>query len=491
MRLLRGSVALLVALALPASAGAVGSVRPGTLSVVAGLIGGSRACADGLPAPGPATSACLGGPTAVAADRAGNVYVADGAGNVVVKITASGVLSIVAGTGQRGAPTPGPATQSRLDDPSGVAVDAAGDVYIADQGNGVVEKVTPSGVLSIVAGTGRQGAPMPGPATASDLGRPVAIALGPTGNLYIADQLNREVEEITPRGVLSVVAGTGRAGTPLPGPATRSPLGWPAGVAVSPSGDLYIADLEPSAVIEKVTPAGRLSIVAGILHHHGQVTPGPARRSKLGGPVAVAVNAAGELYIADLPCYCVEQVTPAGVISVIAGSVARTDPGADQARLNTFVYPQGLALGPGGDLYIASTQAGIIMELADAPRAHSLGPPTLAAGPVTVRGSEITQTFSCVSGTARCVVAATLRTYSSGRRALILAHRQLMIPVGSFRTLTLTPNRTGKRLLQAHGLLRTSLTLIARRPTRLTRPIRGILFAASLHRTVLLRPGTA
>ncbi len=491
MRVLQGSVAVLVALALPASAGAVGSVRPGTLSVVAGLIGGSRACADGLPAPGPATSACLGGPTAVAADQAGNAYVADGAGNVVVKITASGVLSIVAGTGRQGAPTPGPATQSSLDDPSGVAVDAAGDVYIADQGNDVVEKVTPSGVLSIVAGTGRQGAPRPGPATASDLGRPVAIALGPTGDLYIADQLNREVEEVTPQGLLSVVAGSGRAGTPVPGPATRSPLGWPAGVAVSPAGNLYIADLEPSAVIEKVTAAGRLSIVAGIPRHHGQVTPGPARRSELGGPVAVAVNAAGELYIADLPCDCVEQVTPGGVISVIAGSVAVTRPGADQAQLNTFVYPQGLALGPGGDLYIASTQAGVILRLADAPRAHAQGPPTIAASPLTVHGSEITQTLACVSGTARCVLAATLRTASGGRRALILAHRQLTIPVGSFRTLTLTPNRTGRRLLQARRLLRTSLTITARRPTRLTRPIQGILFPAPLRRIVLLRSAAA
>jgi DNA-binding beta-propeller fold protein YncE len=359
------------------------------------------------------------------------VYVADGAGDVVVKITASGVLSIVAGTGQRGAPTPGPATQSSLADPSGVAVDAAGDVYIADPGNDVIEKVTPSGVLSIVAGTGRQGAPTPGPATASDLGRPVAITLGPTGDLYIADQLNREVEEVTPQGVLS--------------------------------------------------------IVAGILHHHGEITPGPARRSQLDGPVAVAVNAAGELYIADLPCYCVEQVTPAGVISVIAGSVAVTRPGADQARLNTFVYPQGLALGRGGDLYVASTQAGVILKLADALRAESQGPPTIAASPMTVHGSEITQTFSCVSGTGRCVLAATLRTSSGGRRALTLAHRQLTIPVGSFRTLTLAADQTGKRLLQANRVLRTSLTITASRPTRLTRSIQGILFAASLHRTVLLR----
>jgi len=416
------------------------------------------------------------------------MYIAGGASNVVLKVTPAGALSTIAGTGRQGSPTPGPATQSDLNDAAGVAVDAAGDVYIDDLGNDVIEKVTPTGTLSIVAGTGRQGEPTPGPATASDLGRPASIAASPTGDLYIADQLNSDVEEITPVGTLSVIAGIGHSGTPKPGPAAHTALGWPAGVAVSSSGDLYIADLEPSAVVEKVTPSGALSIIAGVIHHHGDATPGPAKQSRLGGPVAVAIDPAGDVYIADLPNHCVEEVTPAGVLSVIAGRGAISLPGADQAQLNTLVYPQGLAMSPTGDLLIASTQAQVVEAVADVSQAHSYGRPRLSVGRPSIHGSEITQTLSCVSGAAHCTVTATLRTARGGTREMILAKKALTIPVGSYKTWTLAPNPAAKRLLEKLGSLRTMLAITGVRRTLVTKPVDGILFPETFRATLVLRP---
>jgi DNA-binding beta-propeller fold protein YncE len=213
-------------------------------------------------------------------------------------------LSIFAGAGVAGvagAPTPGLATNSALYHPRGPAVDpTTGDVYIADYRNGEVERITPNGILSIVAGTGTFAPPTPGPATKSALAGPTGVAVdATTGDVYIADPYNYEVEKVTRQGILSTVAGTGTAGPPTPGPATKSKLNEPYGVAVDAStGDLYIADYDNS-VVEKVTPQGTLSIVAGT-GTTGAPTPAPAAQSHLGFPHGVGIDpTTGDLYIAD------------------------------------------------------------------------------------------------------------------------------------------------------------------------------------------------
>lgn len=448
MRILYGLASVVVALWCATGAAAAESGSPGTLSVVAGVVGESNVGTGIPPVSGSATSAHLNGPTAVATDSAGDVYVADSGDNVVVKITATGTLSVVAGTGVRGTPSPGPATQSDLNDPYALAVDPAGDLYIADLGNDMVEKVTPAGMLSVVAGTGRQGAPTPGPATASDLGRPVSVAVGPTGDLYVADLENNDIEEVTPAGTLSITVGAGRVNSPD-------------GVAVDSSGDLYIADA--GGAILKLTPQGRLSTVAGMLRRSGGPTPGPATQSLLGGPMGMAVDAAGDLYIADFGNSCVEEVTPGGVLSVIAGTGATALPGTEQLDLNTLVVPQGIAVSANGALYMASSGSGIVEEMADAPDARLLGRPTTAVGSPHVRGTGVTQTLSCLSGDAPCSVTATLRTTSRG--STVLARRKLVIAVGRYRTITLVPNRIGKLLLRRLGTLRVTLTITTNQTT--------------------------
>jgi hypothetical protein len=160
----------------------------------------------------------------------------------VEKVTPGGTLSIVAGNGSFGYPTPGPATSSALRNLTGVAVDAAGNLYIADLGNFVVEKVTPGGALSIFAGNFTAGFPTPGPATNSALNGPSGVAVDGAGNLYIADTGNFVVEKVTAGGTLSIVAGNGSRRFPTPGPATSSGLSSPKAVAVDVAANIYIAD---------------------------------------------------------------------------------------------------------------------------------------------------------------------------------------------------------------------------------------------------------
>ena len=353
-----GSAALVAASAatviVPATATASAATGP-PLSVFAGT------GTVGAPTPGPATSSALDIPNGVAFDPSGDVYIADSGNNEVDKVTPSGTLSVFAGTGTAGAPTPGPATSSSLDGPGGVAVDPSGDVYIGDSGNNEVEKVTPSGTLSIFAGRGIAGAPTPGPATSSSLDSLNQIAVDPSGDVYIADSGNDVVEKVTSSGRLSIFAGRGTAGTPTPGPATSSALNYPGGVTVGPSGDVFIADFG-NDVVEKVTPSGTLSIFAG-KGSSGAPPPGPATSSALGGPAFVAADSSGTVYIADYGADVVERVTPTGTLSIFAGRGTAGTPTPGAATSSALDEPVGVAVDPSGDVYIGDSSNNVVEKV--------------------------------------------------------------------------------------------------------------------------------
>jgi sugar lactone lactonase YvrE len=306
------------------------------------------------PTPGPATSSSVGVPAGIAVDSAGNIYLADQYNNEIEKVSSNGTLSIIAGNGTAGAPVPGPATSSPLSNPQGVAVDGAGNVYIADSANNVVEKVTPDGNLSIIAGNGSQGAPVAGPATSSPLSGLTDVAVDSAGNLYIADFGNSRVEKVTASGMLSVFAGNGSFGPPSPGPATSVAVGEPAGVAVAPDGSVYIVDFA-NGVLDRVATNGVLSVVAGT-GTQGPPTPGPATSSELQAPWGVGIDAAGNLYIADQGNSVVEQVTPDGTLSIFAGNGSSGPPTYGGSPTGTGVNAvQGAVAIADGTVYLADS----------------------------------------------------------------------------------------------------------------------------------------
>ncbi len=349
----------------------------------------------GAATPGPATASALGTADGVAFDAGGDLYVADAGDNRVYEVTPGGTLSIVAGTGSAGAPVPGAATGSPLNGPSAVAVDAAGDVYIADTGNHEVEKVTPGGRLSILAGTGSAGAPTPGTATNSKLGGPSGLAIDPAGDLIIADgggsAGNPYVEEVSPAGVLSILAGSGARGAPTAGTATSSKLDDPTGVAVDPGGDVYVADAGDNIVVK--VASGRLSVVAGQLSGlAGAPTAGTATSSKLDGPTGVAVDAAGDVDIADRVNERIEQVTPAGQLSVLAGTGSARAPSYGAAPASSPLDgPFSLAVSPAGVIDVADAASASVDQIA--PPA-----PVDAAAPVITGTDAAGQTLTAAPG---------------------------------------------------------------------------------------------
>ncbi|MGA2600283.1 MAG: IPT/TIG domain-containing protein [Bryobacteraceae bacterium] len=364
--------AILIGIMLPA----FGVGQGYTASIVAG--GGSGNC-DNIPA-----TQALVVPGGVAIDAAGNLYITQyvGGTDLVCKVSPNGIITTFAGNAQNFAGFSGdggPATSAQLNFgqlpfPDGLAADSHGNVYIADTGNNRVRKVDPSGTITTVAGGGSEFTPMDGDgglATAAYLFIPDAVALDSAGNLYIAD--NQSVRKVDSSGIISTVAGCNLANTScvfqdIPtgsigdgGPATSAYL-QAVGVAVDRAGNLFIADSVNNR-IRKVS-GGIITTVAGSASGNYQGDGGTATSAGLNMPNGVAVDSAGNIYIADSGDYRIRMVNSGGTISTIAGNGAQGQYGTTSANnvpaTSISLGPtRGVAIGPGGALYVADVNFGV------------------------------------------------------------------------------------------------------------------------------------
>ncbi|MFF8366677.1 RICIN domain-containing protein [Rhodococcus erythropolis] len=264
---------------------------------------------------GPAVVARLDRPYGLALDSTGTLYVSDHNNHQVRKVTTDGRIRTVAGTGTPGSGgDQGPAVSAQLDSPREVAVDRAGNLYIADSENHRIRKVTADGQIGTVAGTGTAGfSGDDGLAAAAELNCPYGVAVDSTGNLYIADTDNHRVRQVTPDGQIRTIAGTGTPGFSGDGePAAAAQLNSPYGVAVDGAGDLYITDAENHRV-RRVAGDGTISTVAGTGTDGFSGDGGPATSAQLNYPFGLAVDCVGALYIADYVNNRVRKVAAAAM----------------------------------------------------------------------------------------------------------------------------------------------------------------------------------
>ena len=291
---------------------------------------------------GTGTSAKFYNPTGVAVDGAGNVYVADRYNHRIRKITTSGVVSTLAGSGTSGN-ADGTGTSAQFSYPSGVAVDSAGNVFVADRNNHRIRKITASGVVSTLAGS-TQGY-TDGTGTSAKFDSPTGVAVDGAGNVYVADLYNHRIRKITASGVVSTLAGSASGYTD--GTGTSAKFKNPTGVAVDGAGNVYVADYNNHG-IRKITTSGVVSTLAGIAYGY---TDGTGTSAKFKNPYGVAVDGAGNVYVADRDNHRIRKITTSGVVSTLAGSSqGYTDGTGTSAQ---FAYPFGVAVDGTGNVYVA------------------------------------------------------------------------------------------------------------------------------------------
>ena len=308
-----------------------------------------------------ATAAELWNPTGVAVDARGNLYIADADNNRIRTVSTAGIISTIAGNGTAGyGGDGGQATAAELRVPYGVAFDATDNLYIADEQNNVIRKVTTAGIITTVAGNGTAGyGGDGGQATAAALYYPTGVAVDARGNLYIADADNNRIRTISTAGIISTFAGTGTGGyTGDGGQATSAKLHYPSGVSVDASGNVYIAD-QSNSRIRKVNPAGIISTIAGNGTNGYSGDGGQATAAGFRGPSGVSVDASGNVYIADYINSVIRTVNTAGIINTFAGrdssgiGIAGYTGDGGAATAAELYFPQGVATDATGNIYIA------------------------------------------------------------------------------------------------------------------------------------------
>src|SRR3984885_11472778 len=331
----------------------------GTISTYAG--NGQLATVANNGNNGPATAAELGlSSGGLAVDSAGNVYVAEDVTNQIRKITPDDTLVPVAGSGTPGLMN-GAAISAQFNTPYGLAVDSGGNLFVADVNNGVVRKISSAGIVSTVAGTpvfnfSGDG----GPALLATFRFPEGATIGGDGNLYIEDTGNFRIRAVSADGTIRSVAGNGQFdSTPDGTPAQSSSLVGPNFLSFDPSGRLLIADtgdftvrrINSDGTIQTIAGTGIEGAGDGYVLTYGQ----QGNQTLIGTPRQAVADAKGNIYVSDDAAGVVYKITPDGILNVFAGQVFVYESGSDniQATSSSFISPQGLALDQRGNLYIS------------------------------------------------------------------------------------------------------------------------------------------
>jgi sugar lactone lactonase YvrE len=292
-------------------------------------------------------------PEGVATDNAGVVYVADRGNNTIRKITPDGAVTTLAGTGGQSGSTNGTGSEARFNAPIGLAVDAAGNVYVADSQNHTIRKITPLGEVTTLAGSAGNTGNANGTGSVARFNRPFGVALDGATNIYIADCNNHKIRKITPAGEVSTYAGSGVIGT-NDGTTATARFKNPQGLAFDNVTNLIVTDSQ-NYTVRKITPAGVVTTVAGFGGQFG-TNDAVGSAARFSFPNGVAVDSEGYIYVVDQGKATIRRITPSGAVTTLAGkpivtgSLSGTADGVGSAV--RFGQPSGMALDSTGNIYV-------------------------------------------------------------------------------------------------------------------------------------------
>ena len=302
-------------------------------------------------------SARFNAPHGIAADSSNNLYVADTYNSTIRKITPDGQVATLAG--QPGSPGNADGAGGQFYLPYGVAVDSAGTLYVTDSGNNTVRKITPAGVVSTLAGLAGNPGSANGTNSAARFFFPKGIAVDALGNVFVTDQANQTIRQITPAGVVSTLAGLAGNWGSADGTNDSARFSSPSGLALDTFGNLLVADTG-NHTIRQVTPAGIVTTVAGLAENAGSAD-GTNRDARFFYPEGVAMDASANVFVADTWNNTIREITQGRVFTLagLAGTSGTNDGTASAAR---FSSPTGLAAAPGGAIYVSDTSNSSIRQ---------------------------------------------------------------------------------------------------------------------------------
>lgn len=307
-----------------------------TPSEASTFAGSTQGFADG-------TTAQFAFPTNVAVDAVGNVYVADVVNNKIRKISTAGVVTTIAGSTQGFAD--GTGTAAQFNNPWGVAVDAAGNVYVADTFNNKIRKISPTGVVTTLAGS--TNGFTDGTGTTARFEFPTAVSLDGQGNVYVADTFNHKIRKVSPTGVVTTLAGSTQGFAEGTGSAAQ--FSTPYGIAVDASGNAYVAD-EGNHKIRKISPTGVVTTLAGSTQGFTDAT---GTAAQFNAPRGVAADNAGNVYVADMSNHKIRKISPTGVVTTLAGSGTAGFANGAASNVAQFNSPRGVTVDAAGNVYVA------------------------------------------------------------------------------------------------------------------------------------------
>jgi len=339
----------------------------------------------------------FGYPEGVAVDSSGNVYVADTENDMIREITTAGAVSTLSGTALVSGSANGPAASALFNYPTGIAVDSSGNVYVADTSNNMIRKITPtvSGGSTTWAVTTLAGTVSPGHAdgtgTAASFSGPQGIGVDSSGNIYVADEGNRTIRKVTSAGVVTTFAGTVDVTGSANGTGTGAQFNEPEGVAVDSSGNIFVADTGNNT-IRMITPAGVVTTLAGLASSPYGSADGTGSAARFYTPIGIAVDSADNIYVADTFNDTIRKVTLGGVVSTLAGQVQVTGSQDGTGGAAEFYEPFGITVDSSGNVYIADTANATIRKAVGSGTSSTVTITTQPKSQSAIAGGSVTFT---------------------------------------------------------------------------------------------------